>query len=170
MKVSAVTQAEALCAAVGMMNKEVLGRAHGTEFVGTFVVELDVAEDPTSPSGERWTAEARPVQKNPGQPARPIAVPDRSITRGLYLHYKAEPYFVLGVGVLHDDDRRVVVYESTQSVTDGLLRLRFEDDFAAEVDPRSGKACRLGWACSAHQRHVPRFTRIEPGWKLGKVP
>jgi hypothetical protein len=51
------------------------------------------------------------------------------ISRGFYRHASGKDYFVHGVGRLHDETRRIVVYESTQSAVDGAPRLRYEDDF-----------------------------------------
>lgn len=75
------------------------------------------------------------------------------VSRGFYRHYKGDVYFIFGVGTLdehgHGDPHapRQVVYESTKSVEDGLLRLRSENDFVALVEWPDGV-----WR--------PRFVRI----------
>jgi hypothetical protein len=66
-------------------------------------------------------------------------MPER-VSRGFYRHYKGDVYFVLGVGTLdehgHGDTKtlRQVVYESTRSIDDGLLRLRSEAEFLAPIE------------------------------------
>jgi hypothetical protein len=88
-----------------------------------------------------------------------------TVKRGFYRHYKGPVYFVEGVGTLHDDTRRVVVYQSTQSAEDGEPRLRFEDDFEAWVDRETGGPC-----SPAALRRVRRFARIESPPATGEVP
>ncbi len=79
------------------------------------------------------------------------------VSRGQYRHYKGDTYFVVGVGTLDADGHgnatapRQVVYESTRSVVDGLLRLRSESDFLELVEwPETPGLPR------------PRFERIDP--------
>jgi hypothetical protein len=85
-----------------------------------------------------------------------------SVRRGLYRHYKGAVYWVEGVGVLHDETRRIVVYQSVQSAEDGEPRLRYEDEFEEDVCTATGSptcTCPL----NAHgSEMVPRFERIEP--------
>lgn len=65
---------------------------------------------------------------------------NQRVTRGFYKHYRGEIYFVVGVGTLDEHGHgninapRQVVYESTGSVVDGLLRLRSEDAFVENVE------------------------------------
>lgn len=80
------------------------------------------------------------------------------VSRGFYRHYKGGVYFVEGVGTLHDDGRRVVVYQSTQSAVDGNPRLRFEDEFEEFVDPATGERMKVAWR--AGSSYVPRFHRL----------
>ncbi len=76
------------------------------------------------------------------------------VSRGFYQHYKGPVYFVVGVGTLDEDGHgnvkapRQVVYESTLSTKDGLLRLRSE---AAFVEP-------IEWPDGVIR---PRFVRVE---------
>jgi hypothetical protein len=67
-----------------------------------------------------------------------------AVRRGFYQHYKGDYYFVESVGVMHDDTRRIVVYQSTQSAADGVTRLRYEDEFEQWVQcvggPEMGEA------------------------------
>jgi len=78
-----------------------------------------------------------------------------SVSRGFYRHYKGQVYWVHGVGTLHDETRRVVIYESTRSAVDGAPRLRYEDDFEAKIDPRTG-AVPLEWGVPV----AARFERL----------
>jgi hypothetical protein len=84
----------------------------------------------------------------------PAGTPAR-VSRGFYQHYKGPTYFVVGVGTLDADGHgnvdapRQVVYESTLSVRDGLLRLRSEADFVALIEWPDGVV-------------RPRFVRVDP--------
>lgn len=87
------------------------------------------------------------------------------IERGFYRHYKGPVYFVESVGVLHDENFRIVIYQSTESCRDGSTRLRRESDFEAWVDPKTGEPPRHVVIYSDDTAvtlgFVRRFTRIE---------
>ncbi len=85
-----------------------------------------------------------------------------AVQRGFYRHYKGPTYFVHGVGVLHDETRLVVVYDSTRSVIDGDLRLRYADEFLEIVNPRTGAGTRQTTLLSSHVPlgFLPRFARV----------
>lgn len=96
-----------------------------------------------------------------------------TIRRGFYAHYKGPVYFVTGVGVLHDQQRRIVAYESTQSAEDGIPRLRYEEEFEEFVYPdRGGEVYGLAdpdsvgttdeFLDSIGRKIVRRFRRINP--------
>lgn len=78
------------------------------------------------------------------------------VSRGFYKHYRGVVYFVLGVGVLHDENRRIVIYESPQSALDGMPRLRFEDEWEEFVDPLTGEK-----ANESTVVFVRRFERLD---------
>lgn len=78
------------------------------------------------------------------------------VTKGFYRHYKGGIYFVTGVGVLHDTERRIVSYESTQSVVDGSPRFRYEDEFEEWVYPENGRT-----AYNHAPGAIPRFRRTD---------
>lgn len=76
------------------------------------------------------------------------------VSRGFYRHSKGDIYFVIGVGVLDEHGHgnayapRQVVYESTRSIDDGLIRLRTEAAFVEDVVWPDGET-------------RPRFVRAE---------
>jgi hypothetical protein len=85
------------------------------------------------------------------------------VMRGFYKHYKGDPYFVLGVGVLHDESRRIVVYHSIESaIEEGGIRLRYEDDFAAWINRRTHLPVYRDRDQEYDMGNIPRFERIEP--------
>lgn len=55
------------------------------------------------------------------------------IAPGIYRHYKGAHYWVIGVGVLHDTDRRIVAYTSSRAADERKVLLRDYDDFIAPV-------------------------------------
>lgn len=84
-------------------------------------------------------------------------------TRGFYRHYKGGVYFVLGVGLLHDSEQDIVVYESTQSAVDGVIRLRYRNEWEQLVDPKTGRPLvdlKSGRPRPEAKGGVPRFVRL----------
>ncbi len=83
-----------------------------------------------------------------------VTIAPERVSRGFYKHSRGDVYFVLGVGTLDMDGHgdynapRQVVYESTRSVKDGLLRLRSEEEFVRPI----------AWPDGVVR---PRFVRME---------